>query len=100
MVFPRQVTLSQEPQAAVTPFPGSNIPSLRYGDGFVAPLVQTGQYVLGSKGSCVHRPEIVGYKVRSDEPCLPADDFTQPVGRSNRTTCITHKALLFPAMVS
>ena len=61
---------------AVTPFPGSNIPSLYFGDGFVASLVQTGQYVLGSKGSRVHRSEIVGYKVQSDESYLSAKDFT------------------------
>ena len=60
----------------VTPFLGPNIPSLYFGDGFVASLVQTGQYVLGTKGPCVHRPEIVGYKVQPDEPCLSVEDFT------------------------
>ena len=31
-----------------TPFLGSKIPNLYFGDGFVAPLVQTGQRILGS----------------------------------------------------
>ena len=60
----------------VTPFLGSKIPNLYFGDGFVAPLVQTGQRILGSKGSCVYRPEIVGHKVQQDEPSSPAKDFT------------------------
>lgn len=31
---------------------------------------------MGSKGSCVHHPKIVGCEVQFDEPCLPAEGFT------------------------
>jgi len=56
-------------KVVVTPFLGPSIPGLYFGDGFAPSLVQTGQYILGSKGSCVHRSEIVGHKVQYDEPC-------------------------------
>ena len=58
------------------PFLDPNIPSLYFGDGFFASLVQTGQYVLGSKGPCVYRPEIVGHRAQSDEPRLQTEGFT------------------------
>lgn len=40
----------------------SDIPSMHLRDEFVAPLVQTGQYVLGSKGPSVPCLKIVGHK--------------------------------------
>ena len=77
MVFPWEVTHFRKLyEVTVTPVLGSNIPGLYFGDGFVASLVQTGQYILGSKGPCVHCSEIVSDKVQFDKPCLPSEDFT------------------------
>lgn len=41
---------------------GPSVPGLYFRNEFIASLVQTGQYVLGSEGPCVRCLEIVGLK--------------------------------------
>ena len=83
-------TLRKFYKVTVAHFLDPSIPGMYFGVGFVAPLVQTGQCVLGSKGPRVHRPEIVSHRILSDEPRLPAEGFTH----SPLTEATTRHALL------